>query len=259
MTVADKIGQLFLVTFMGEDVSESSDIAALVRDFRVGGVVLQPGNGNFRSVPVDEELLPGATETAPGITEPGAAGGEGQGTGRGSSLSTPRQILRLTQGLQGLALSPPRPITTAASISPTLVLSVTTPITATTVISPTPPAPASPPASWVSAPLLIGVEWAGDDGSISSGRGGFTAIPSEMAIGATWSPQLAEKVGQVVGQELQAVGVNLILGPTLDVLDVPRPATREISIRALLAVTPSGSASWVRRSSAASSPVAMER
>jgi hypothetical protein len=29
MTVADKIGQLFLVTFMGNDVSGSSDIATL--------------------------------------------------------------------------------------------------------------------------------------------------------------------------------------------------------------------------------------
>ena len=44
-----------------------------------------------------------------------------------------------------------------------------------------------------------------------------------MAIGATWTPALAEKLGQVMGKELQAVGVNLLLGPPLDVLDAPRP------------------------------------
>jgi beta-N-acetylhexosaminidase len=208
MTVADKIGQLFLVTFMGDDVSGSSDIATLVRDYRVGGVALEPSNGNFRSVPVEVE-----TAEAP-------AGSSG------SVLSTPQQILRLSSSLQGLAFSPPRPITLTAGIGATLALSVTVPLTSTIPITPTLPAPGSPPARWVSVPLLIGVNWAGDDSSIFSGSGGFTPIPSEMALGATWSPALAEKTGQVVGQELQAVGVNLLLGPTLDVLDVPRPGNK---------------------------------
>ena len=52
MSVADKVGQLFLVTFQGNDTSAESDIATLVRDYRVGGVVLLPSNGNFRNVPV---------------------------------------------------------------------------------------------------------------------------------------------------------------------------------------------------------------
>ncbi len=52
MSVADKVGQLFLVTFQGYDTSAESDIATLVRDYRVGGVALLPANGNFRNVPV---------------------------------------------------------------------------------------------------------------------------------------------------------------------------------------------------------------
>ena len=59
-----------------------------------------------------------------------------------------------------------------------------------------------------------------------AGTGGFTPLPSAMALGATWSPSLAEQTGQVVGQELLAAGVNLLLGPTLDVLDVPRPGSK---------------------------------
>jgi beta-N-acetylhexosaminidase len=219
MTVADKIGQLFLVTFMGSDVSQNSDIATLVRDYRVGGVVLQPGNDNFRSEPVQRKSSPGAAES-------GAAGGEGQAAA--GALDSAQQILLLTQGLQGLLSSPPRPITATAGISTTLALSVTVPITtaAGTSTASFPQTPGQSAASWAPVPLLIGVDWTGDDSSIFSGGGGFTPIPSEMAIGATWSPQLAEKVGQVAGQELQAVGVNLLLGPTLDVLDVPRPGNK---------------------------------
>ncbi len=49
MTPAEKVGQLFLVTYMGSDVGPNSDIARLIREYRVGGVVLLPGNGNFRN------------------------------------------------------------------------------------------------------------------------------------------------------------------------------------------------------------------
>ncbi|RLC69800.1 MAG: hypothetical protein DRI52_08230, partial [Chloroflexi bacterium] len=40
MSVEDKIGQLFLVTFVGNDVGPESDIAQLIQEYRVGGVVL---------------------------------------------------------------------------------------------------------------------------------------------------------------------------------------------------------------------------
>jgi len=47
MSVEDKIGQLFLVTFVGSDVGPESDIAQLIQEYRVGGVVLLAKNANF--------------------------------------------------------------------------------------------------------------------------------------------------------------------------------------------------------------------
>ncbi len=46
-----------------------------------------------------------------------------------------------------------------------------------------------------------------------------------MAIGATWNPANAELVGQIVGAELDTLGINVLLGPMLDVLDAPRPGS----------------------------------
>jgi beta-N-acetylhexosaminidase len=51
----------------------------------------------------------------------------------------------------------------------------------------------------------------------------MTDVPNNMTIGATWSQENALTVGQIVGRELGALGINLLLGPSLDVLDRPRP------------------------------------
>jgi beta-N-acetylhexosaminidase len=209
MTVADKVGQLFLVTFQGSDVSANSDIATLIRDYRVGGVVLLPGNDNFRNVPVPAAPI---TTTQPATPT--------------QTLSTPQQIGRLTNALQALAFTPPRPITATIAPAATAALTATATITPTATATITPTATPVPITSTVSVPLLIGLDWTGDDNSFFSGAGGFTPLPSAMALGATWSSALAEQTGQVVGQELRVVGINLLLGPTLDVLDAPRPGSR---------------------------------
>ncbi|MBC8249340.1 MAG: hypothetical protein H8E90_06650, partial [Anaerolineales bacterium] len=47
MSVEEKVGQLFLVTFVGSDPGLGSDIVELIGEYRVGGVVLLAGNGNF--------------------------------------------------------------------------------------------------------------------------------------------------------------------------------------------------------------------
>ena len=74
--------------------------------------------------------------------------------------------------------------------------------------------------------LLIGVEQGGDGLPVSVLRAGFTAIPPQMALGATWNPPLVEEVGAVLGRELRGVGVNLLLGgPTLDVIENSRGRT----------------------------------
>ncbi|MGQ9665986.1 MAG: hypothetical protein ACUVWB_01615, partial [Anaerolineae bacterium] len=40
MTVEERVGQLFLVTFIGNQAPPDSDIAELIQTYRVGGVVL---------------------------------------------------------------------------------------------------------------------------------------------------------------------------------------------------------------------------
>jgi beta-N-acetylhexosaminidase len=47
----------------------------------------------------------------------------------------------------------------------------------------------------------------------------ITQLPSQMTIGATWQPDLARQVGFVLGSELSSLGVNMLFGPSLDVLE----------------------------------------
>jgi beta-N-acetylhexosaminidase len=75
-------------------------------------------------------------------------------------------------------------------------------------------------------PLLIGVEHEGDGFPHTQITNGLTPLPSPMAIGATWDTGLAEQAGEVIGHELAALGINLLLGPSADVLSDPRPGSR---------------------------------
>jgi beta-N-acetylhexosaminidase len=47
MTPEQRVGQLFVVTFQGDDVQFDSDIVDLITNYHVGGVVLSPRAGNF--------------------------------------------------------------------------------------------------------------------------------------------------------------------------------------------------------------------
>ena len=58
---------------------------------------------------------------------------------------------------------------------------------------------------------------------------GTTPLPSQMAVGATWNPAYARTVGQIAGTELDAMGINLLLGPALDVAQQP-PAGRTLDL-----------------------------
>jgi len=73
-------------------------------------------------------------------------------------------------------------------------------------------------------PLFIAMAQDGDGATGDQILDGLTPLPSEMAIGATWQPDLANKVGSAMGQELSALGVNMYLGPSLDVVDSPNPS-----------------------------------
>lgn len=72
-------------------------------------------------------------------------------------------------------------------------------------------------------PLLVGIAQEGDGYPYSQILSGMTPLPNQMALGATWDPDLTEQIGAVLGQELAALGVNLLLGPSLDVLETPNP------------------------------------
>ena len=87
--------------------------------------------------------------------------------------------------------------------------------------SPATPAPNAAAHAYI--PLFIATTQDGDGAPGDQLLSGLTPLPSEMAIGATWSPDLANKVGAVMGRELSALGVNMYLGPSLDVLDSPNP------------------------------------
>ena len=88
MSVADRVGQLFVVSFDGNDPAPNSAIAALIRDYRIGGVVLDSANDNFRNLNAD-----------------------------GSPANTPQQVISLTNRLQTLAFDGNLPA--AAALNPT--------------------------------------------------------------------------------------------------------------------------------------------
>ncbi len=192
MTSADKVGQLFLISFPGSDVEPGSEIAHLIQILRVGGVVLSPSNENF-----------------------------------GNGAFAPTQVLSLTSGLQELAFTPSFPITLTLSVPVTVTVPLqATPspsdrvtVTATTTVTYT-EVMTRPPQG---IPLLTAVSQEGDGYPYTSLRGGFTPLPSNMAVGATWKADHARAFGAIVGRELEAVGVNLLLGPSLDILSEPRP------------------------------------
>ncbi len=70
-------------------------------------------------------------------------------------------------------------------------------------------------------PLFIGMSQDGNGAPGDQILSGLTPLPSEMAIGATWSPDLSKQVGTVMGKELSALGINMYFGPSLDVLETP--------------------------------------
>lgn len=77
------------------------------------------------------------------------------------------------------------------------------------------------------APLLVGITQNGN----LTGEGqilyGMTSLPNQMTIGASWKPENAKAAGVVLGSELEALGINMLIGPSLDVLDIIRTEGRD--------------------------------
>ncbi len=173
LSVPERIGQLFLVTFEGDRAPADSAIADLILNYHIGGVSLLSENDNL--------------------------------TGYGDAAAVPQQVSELTANLQRLSL-----------------LGVSNDLPNEPTSDEIPPSP-QPGPQIVPLPLLIATQNDGDSLPIANVLGGYTPIPNPMALGATWNPDYARRVGEVVGQELEATGINLLLGPTLDILETPSP------------------------------------
>ncbi|NJN79393.1 MAG: hypothetical protein HC797_02370 [Anaerolineales bacterium] len=81
------------------------------------------------------------------------------------------------------------------------------------------------------APLFVGIAQEGDGYPTDQILNGVTSLPSEMAIGATWKPTYAQQVAEVRGRELAALGFNLYIGPSLDVLESPVASGTDLGTR----------------------------
>lgn len=60
-----------------------------------------------------------------------------------------------------------------------------------------------------------------EGGTVQRLKQGFTILPDAASVGAAGRSDLARRYGEMVGDELSAVGVNMPLGPVLDVNDNP--------------------------------------
>lgn len=69
-------------------------------------------------------------------------------------------------------------------------------------------------------PLFVSVDQ--EMGPISHLKDGFTVFPSPALLTASGDPELAHQVGQAVGEELLAVGVNMDLAPVADLETNPK-------------------------------------
>lgn len=75
-------------------------------------------------------------------------------------------------------------------------------------------------------PLFIGISQEGGGAPHDQILSGMSPLPEAMAIGATWKPEMAQQIGEVLGSELSAIGFNLFLGPSLDVVESPNPSAQ---------------------------------
>ena len=162
LTPEEKVGQLFLITFNGTDISSESQIYDLVANHYIGGVILRADNDNFVAAP--------------------------------DTVRAAWELIREMQTVEYLSsLGELTQNDTGEIFTPTYI------------------------------PLFISIEQDGGGFPNDQIISGLTELPSAMAIGATWQPDLARQVGEVLGRELSAIGFNMLLGPSLDMLANPDP------------------------------------
>lgn len=182
MTPAERVGQIFLVTFLGDNAATDNDIADLILTYGVGGVVLHSANDNITNI-----------------------------------TNTAQELALLNNSLQRLALLGADTALGDQDIGEVGEGSIDQELfTPSVAITATPGIP---------VPLFIGTIHEGDGPPFTEIRHGLTALPNQMAIGATWQPEYSQQVGEIAGMELSSIGVNFLVGPSLDVLETPRPTS----------------------------------
>ncbi len=66
-------------------------------------------------------------------------------------------------------------------------------------------------------PLLVAVDQEGGRVARLRSKHGFTELPPMRAVGARGDPGLARQIGELIGQELRAVGIDMDFAPVVDV------------------------------------------
>lgn len=161
LTPEERVGQLFLVTYQGTDLSEESSISKLIADYHIGGVMLKVTNDNF------------------------ASPGQAVAMDAGEFYKQNRQLQQITWNKSGRQGSTGDPF----------------------------------------IPLFIGLTQDGDSFSFEQILQGITPLANAMALGATWDTELTAQTASILGAELSKLGVNLLIGPSLDVLESPKIET----------------------------------
>jgi len=177
MSPAERVGQIFLVTFLGDSAAIDSNIADLIVNYGIGGVVLHSENDNITSI-----------------------------------NSTAEDLAILNNSLQRFALFGHEFENLELRDESQSQEPLPTPTQAV-------------PFEQTPVPLFIGTVHEGDGPPFTEIRHGLTMLPNQMAIGATWQPDYSRRVGEIAGLELSAIGINMLIGPSLDVLETPRPAS----------------------------------
>ena len=63
--------------------------------------------------------------------------------------------------------------------------------------------------------------WDGPNGVRSNNNEPATAFPVGICMGSTWNPELIEKLGIALGKECRALGIEVLLGPTMNIIRTP--------------------------------------
>lgn len=164
LSPAEKVGQLFLVSFKGSSTDPGSTIYQLISNHHIGGVVLERVNDNFSEYDQMDEDSWALINNLQWTEYNGSRQSDNSESPVDSEDSAPAYI-----------------------------------------------------------PLFIGISQEGDRSDHTQILTGVSPIPSQLSIGATWDPELAYRVGEQLGKELSILGVNLVFGPSLDVLSDPQP------------------------------------